>query len=85
MSHTNIPHHLTHTHYKVIIGSISTTDTLVIFVGFLVCGINRRSIVAQPIKEKKIKEAHNPEVAGSNPTPATMKTRLIDGFLFIDI
>ncbi len=32
------------------------------------------------IKEKKIKEAHNPEVAGSNPAPATMKTRLIDGF-----
>ena len=27
-----------------------------------------------------IKEAHNPEVAGSNPAPATMKTRLIDGF-----
>ena len=24
--------------------------------------------------------AHNPEVAGSNPAPATMKTRLIDGF-----
>ena len=24
--------------------------------------------------------AHNPEVAGSNPTPATMKTRLIGGF-----
>jgi hypothetical protein len=32
------------------------------------------------IKEKKIKEAHNPEVAGSNPAPATMKTRLIGGF-----
>jgi len=32
------------------------------------------------IKKKKIKEAHNPEVAGSNPAPATMKTRLIDGF-----
>ena len=32
------------------------------------------------IKEKKIKEAHNPEVAGSNPAPATMKTRLFDGF-----
>ena len=27
-----------------------------------------------------IKEAHNPEVAGSNLAPATMKTRLIDGF-----
>ena len=27
-----------------------------------------------------IKEAHNPEVAGSNPAPATMKTRLVDGF-----
>ena len=27
-----------------------------------------------------IKEAHNPEVAGSNPAPATIKTRLIDGF-----
>ena len=24
--------------------------------------------------------SHNPEVAGSNPAPATMKTRLIDGF-----
>ena len=24
--------------------------------------------------------AHNPEVAGSNPAPATMKTRLTDGF-----
>jgi len=24
--------------------------------------------------------AHNPEVAGSNPAPATMKTRLIGGF-----
>ena len=32
------------------------------------------------IKEKKIKEAHNPEVAGSNPFTATMKTHLIDGF-----
>jgi len=32
-----------------------------------------------------IKEAHNPEVAGSNPAPATMKTRLLTGFLFIDI
>ena len=32
------------------------------------------------IEWKKIKEAHNPEVAGSNPAPATMKTRLIDGF-----
>jgi len=37
------------------------------------------------IKLKKIKEAHNPEVAGSNPAPATMKTRLLTGFLFIDI
>ena len=26
------------------------------------------------------RRAHNPEVAGSNPAPATMKTRLIDGF-----
>ena len=25
-------------------------------------------------------QAHNLEVAGSNPAPATMKTRLIDGF-----
>jgi len=32
-----------------------------------------------------IKEAHNPEVVGSNPAPATMKTRLLTGFLFIDI
>ena len=24
--------------------------------------------------------AHNPEVAGSNPAPATIKTRLIGGF-----
>jgi len=37
------------------------------------------------IKEKKIKEAHNPEVAGSNPAPATMKTRLLTGFLFVDL
>jgi len=34
------------------------------------------------IKKKKFKEAHNPEVAGSNPAPATMKTRLLAGFLF---
>ena len=29
-----------------------------------------------------MRKAHNPEVAGSNPdlAPATMKTRLIDGF-----
>ena len=27
-----------------------------------------------------LNKAHNPEVAGSNPAPATMKTRLIDGF-----
>ena len=26
--------------------------------------------------------AHNPEVAGSNPAPATMKTRLLAGFLY---
>ena len=32
------------------------------------------------MKQKKLREAHNPEVAGSNPAPATMKTRLIDGF-----
>ena len=32
------------------------------------------------IKQKKLREDHNPEVAGSNPAPATMKTRLIDGF-----
>jgi len=37
------------------------------------------------IKEKKIKEAHNPEVAGSNPAPATMKTRLLTGFLIVDL
>jgi len=29
-----------------------------------------------------MREDHNPEVAGSNPTPATMKTRLLAGFLF---
>ena len=33
----------------------------------------------------KLREAHNPEVAGSNPAPATMKTRLLTGFLFMDI
>ena len=31
-----------------------------------------------------IKEAHNPEVVGSNPAPATMKTRLLTGF-FVDL
>ena len=25
-------------------------------------------------------QSHNPEVAGSNPAPATMKTRLLTGF-----
>jgi len=30
-------------------------------------------------------QSHNPEVAGSNPAPATMKTRILAGFLFIDI
>ena len=30
-----------------------------------------------------MREAHNPEVAGSNPAPATMKTRLLTGFLFV--
>ena len=28
-----------------------------------------------------MREDHNPEVAGSNPAPATMKTRLIDRFI----
>ena len=27
--------------------------------------------------------SHNPEVAGSNPARATMKTRLLAGFLFV--
>ena len=31
-----------------------------------------------PLPKKN--QTHNPEVAGSNPAPATMKTRLIDGF-----
>jgi len=35
------------------------------------------------LKLKKMREAHNPEVAGSNPAPATMKTRLLTGFLFV--
>jgi hypothetical protein len=34
---------------------------------------------------KKIKKDHNPGVAGSNPSLATMITHLIDGFLFMDI
>ena len=29
--------------------------------------------------------AYTREVAGSNPSPDTMKTRLLAGFLFIDI
>ena len=32
------------------------------------------------IKEKKIKEAHNPEVAGSNPAPATEENPSFGGF-----
>ena len=35
------------------------------------------------LKFKKIREAHNPDVAGSNPAPAIMKTRLLAGFLFV--
>jgi len=32
------------------------------------------------IKSKKIKEAHNPEVAGSNPASATEENPSFDGF-----
>ena len=31
-----------------------------------------------------MREDHNPEVAGSNPAPATMKTRRLTGF-FVDL
>ena len=30
-------------------------------------------------------KSHNPEVAGSNPAPATMKTRFLTDFLLMDI
>ena len=30
-------------------------------------------------------QSHNPDVAGSNPAPATMKTRLLTVFLFVDL
>ena len=29
------------------------------------------------------RRAHNPEVGGSNPSPATVKTRQFDGFFYL--
>ena len=49
--------------------------------GLFICGNNLAlDCLTANLKLKKIHEDHNPEVAGSNPTPATMKTHLIDGF-----
>jgi len=47
------------------------------FVGLFICG-NNLTLYCLPanLKLKKMREDHNPEVAGSNPAPATMKTRL---------
>jgi len=54
-------------------------------VGLFICG-NNLTLYCLPanLKLKKMREAHNPEVAGSNPAPATMKTRLLAGF-FVDL
>ena len=31
------------------------------------------------------RRAHNPEVGGSNPSPATIKTRQFDGFFYLTL